>query len=30
MATQGGRDTFVASSIKLLEDYGLDGLDIDW
>lgn len=29
-ATQAGRDTFVRSSITLLEDYGLDGLDIDW
>ncbi|KAL8283749.1 hypothetical protein RQP46_005544 [Phenoliferia psychrophenolica] len=30
MSTASGRDVFVTSSIKLLEDYGLDGLDIDW
>lgn len=24
------RKTFVESSVRLVEDYGLDGLDIDW
>lgn len=28
--TQQGRTEFVRSSIQLLEDYGLDGLDLDW
>ncbi|KEI40318.1 glycoside hydrolase family 18 protein [Mixia osmundae IAM 14324] len=29
-ATQAGRDTFATSSVKLLEEYALDGLDVDW
>lgn len=29
-STPAGRDKFVSSSIELLENYGLDGLDIDW
>ncbi|KAK4051145.1 Chitinase 4 [Microbotryomycetes sp. JL201] len=29
-STSQGRRMFVESSIKLLEDYALDGLDIDW
>jgi chitinase len=29
-STEAGRQKFVQSSIALLENYGLDGLDIDW
>ncbi|KAK4694756.1 chitinase, partial [Phenoliferia sp. Uapishka_3] len=29
-STTAGRAEFVRSSIRLLEDYGLDGLDVDW
>lgn len=29
-ATPGGRKTFAQSAVRLVEDYGLDGVDVDW